>query len=294
MLVSVVIVTRNRFQALQEGLRSVAMQDYPDIELIIVDNASTDGTSQQVRAHYPHAELLTQEKNMGAAGGRNIGIYRARGEICISFDDDAELAGTDCISRTVAYFRRDSNLACLSYKVCDKSGNVVTKLIPRRDRKVITQDTPGAMFSGTGFAVRRSHFIEAGGFWEKLNPYFGEEPDLSYRILEQGHNILHTPHIQVRHEESPSERPKDRRMYYGARNAPWMALRNLPWHAAISLTVLSWGYFFLIALKERQLGAYFRSVRESIAGLPEVYRLRKPVSARTRNILREYSGLMFY
>jgi GT2 family glycosyltransferase len=294
MLVSIVIVTRNRLGGLLEALKSVYRQDYPHMEVIIVDNASTDGTSQQVLGHYPQAVLLTQKENTGAAGGRNIGIRHARGEVCISFDDDAELAGADAVSRTVEYFRRDPRMACLSFLVCDKSDNVVTKLIPRRDRKLITEDTPAAMFSGTGFAFRRSFFIEAGGFWEKLNPYFGEEPDLSYRIIDMGYHIMYTPHIKVRHEESPYERPRDRRLYYGVRNAPWMALRSLPWSSVFSLTILSWGYFFLIAMKENQLGAFFHSIMESIKGFPDVYRQRRPISPESCRIIRKYSGLISY
>lgn len=294
MLVSIVIVTRNRCQAVLECLRSVKMQDYPHIELLIVDNASGDNTCEAITQAYPHARILRQSTNTGAAGGRNIGIREAKGVICLCIDDDAILLDASSVSRCVPYFEKDEKLACLALRIVDQFGNVVTKLIPRRDRKIITIDTQGANFSGTGFVMRRDVFVSLGGFWEKLNPYFGEEPDYTYRLLDHGYRILHTPFITIRHYESKDERPPERRLYFGTRNAPWMALRSLPWVAVISLTILSWGYFFLVALQNRQLGSFVRALRDSIRGMQDVYRIRKPISWRACGILWKYSGLFLY
>src|SRR5438552_443758 len=82
------------------------------------------------------------------------------------------------IRNCAEYFACDMKLACLALRIFDQYNCIVRKLIPRRDRKVITEDAHGGMFSGTGFVVCRSIFLKIGGFWEDLNPYFGEEPDL--------------------------------------------------------------------------------------------------------------------
>ncbi len=294
MLVSVVIVTRNRCKLVLDCLETVLSQDYPHVEIIIVDNASEDDTCAAITARYPSVRILRQQTNTGAAGGRNIGIREAKGEICISIDDDAIFLDNASITRCVPYFQKDPNVACLALRIVDQYGNVVTKLIPRRDRKIITADSEGANFSGTGFAVRRDVFVSLGGFWEKLNPYFGEEPEYAYRVLDQGYRIIQTPFVSIRHYETPFERPKERRLYFGVRNAPWMALRSLPWGAVISLTVLTWGYFFLIACKEGQLKSFVRSINESVRGMPEIYRIRKCIAKPAREKLRKYSGLMYY
>lgn len=294
MFVSVVIVTRNRSSALDRCLQSVLAQDYAHKEIIVVDNGSSDDTLAMMSTRYPSITLLPQGKNTGAPQGRNIGIGHAKGELCVCIDDDAEFIGTQAISRCVEYFQKDAALACLSMHVVDQHDRVVTKLIPRRDRKIITQDTPGAMFSATGCALRSSAFREVGGFWEMLNPYFGEEPELAYRLLDKGYGILLTPHISVRHWEVSMERHVSRRLYYGTRNAPWLALKNLPWYSVIGLTVLSWGYFFLIALRDKQLGMYVKAIIESIKHLPEVYRLRKPIGPQAVAMLWRYSGLIVF
>lgn len=291
---SVVIVTRNRLPILQQCLRSIAVQTGQPPELIIVDNASTDGTSDWIRANLPAVRLLSQTDNLGAAGGRNAGIFAATGDVCFSMDDDAQLLDTNAFTTCLAYFERNPKLAALATRIVDQQGKVVKKLIPRRDREDIARDSEAANFSGTGFAVRRDIFMQLGGFWDKLNPYFGEEPDYCYRLMESGWQIISTPSINVRHEETPRERPAARRLYCGTRNAPWLAVRNLPWSAAFSLTVLSLGYFFLVGLRHRQLGSYFKAVWDCAAGMPEALKMRKPISMETARRVRRLSGLYFY
>ena len=261
-----------------------------------MDNGSTDATLQMLKFQYPLVTVLPQPINTGAPEGRNIGIRHAKGEVCVCIDDDAEMIGVDAIEKCAAYFEKDSKLACLSMLVVDEKNRIATKLIPRRDRKVFNHDMPGAMFSATGCALRRSAFMEVGEFWKDLNLYFGEEPELSYRLLDAGYTIVLTPHIAVRHYKTAQDfkSNQSRRIYYGTRNAPWLALRNLPWYSVIGFTILSWGYFFLIALRQRQLLIYAQAIIASIKHMPAVYRIRKPVSAQTQRLLWQYSGLILY
>ena len=269
-------------------------QDYKEMELIVVDNASGDDTLRMVEANFPSIILLRQSTNTGAPEGRNIGIRQAKGELCVCLDDDAEFTDSTAIGKCVEYFRNDNKLGCLSMRVLDHDGRIVTKLIPRRDRKVFDEDMQGALFSATGCALRRSAFIEAGEFWKDLGLYFGEEPELSYRLLDKGYTIVQTPHICVRHYKTPDEvKPnQSRRIYYGTRNAPLLALRNLPWYSVIGFTILSWGYFFLVALRDGQLRTYFRAIIASVRHMPSVYGIRKPVSKQTERMLWRYSGLI--
>lgn len=292
--ISVVVVTRNRKEVLDQCLRSIALLAQTPAEILVVDNASTDGTPEMVAAKYPHIRLLRQAQNTGAAGGRNIGIHGASQEICLCIDDDATVLTPHALSRCLAFFQREPGLAVLALRIVDQHGQVIRKLIPRRDRKEVHEDTEAVNFSGTGFGIHRPTFVALGGFWDKLNPYFGEEPDYCYRLLEQGFRVILTPHIVVQHKESASERPPERRLFCGTRNAPWMALRSLPWPAALSLTVLSLGYFFLIAARYGQMHVYAAAVKESARGYRDVYRIRKPISWRTcRKVLR-HSGLLFF
>lgn len=294
MKLTVVIVTRNRREALATCLESVLRQSVPQVDVLVVDNDSTDGTGEMLAQRFPMVKIWRSGSNLGAAGGRNAGIEAASGEVCLCIDDDAILLGKDAIARCMRYFEQDPGLCALGFRIVSPQGNVITKLIPRRDRRIVTEDTPAANFSGTGFAVRREQFLALGGFWDALNPYFGEEPEFCYRLMEQGGRILLTPHIEVQHEESPNERPPDRRLYCGTRNAPWIAWRNLPWPAATSLTILSLGYFFLIACRYGQMGSYISALAASARGMPRVLRMRRAISAETARNVSRYSGLLYY
>ena len=292
--VSIVIVTRNRSTILAQCLRSVFMQDYTPIEVIIVDNDSADDTIRMLASEYPSVIIIRQNKNMGAIEGRNIGVRQAKGDLCVFIDDDAEFTDSQAIRKSTEYFLHDDRLSCLSMRVIDATDRIARKLIPRRDRREITDDSPAAMFVTTGCVIRRSAFMEAGGFWEALTPYFGGEPELSYRLLDVGYSILQTPHITVRHFEVPIERDPSRRMYYGTRNTPWLALRNLPWYSVIGLTTLAWGYFFLVAARDRQIPVFFKAAIASIRQWPAVYRIRKPIGPHAVAAIWKYSGLILF
>jgi hypothetical protein len=127
-----------------------------------------------------------------------------------------------------------------------------------------------------------------------LDPHFGGEPEFSYRLLDTGYHILHTPHIAVRCHEVRQQRKASRRLYSGTRNTPWIALRNLPWYSVVGLTFFSWGYFFLIASRDRQLPLFFKAISDSIEYWPAIYRLRKPVNSQAVATIWRHSGLIFY
>lgn len=124
-LVSVIIPTYNREAVLPRAIRSVLSQDYTNIEVIVVDDCSTDGT-QTVMSQFndPRIRLITHEQNRGAGATRNTGIQAAKGEIIAFQDSDdewldgkltrqievLESAGSDCVCVycTLINYGRDS------------------------------------------------------------------------------------------------------------------------------------------------------------------------------------------
>lgn len=86
--VSVVIPTFNRRELVGPALESVRAQTLQDIEVIIVDDASSDGTPDWIRCHFPEFQLLCSEQNSGASGARNRGLALARGDYVAFLDDD--------------------------------------------------------------------------------------------------------------------------------------------------------------------------------------------------------------
>ncbi|MDQ7028787.1 MAG: glycosyltransferase family 2 protein [Ardenticatenia bacterium] len=80
MHISVVVPTHNRKDLLRRCLEAVVSQDYPNYDVIVVDDGSTDGTGEMVQREFPQVRYIRQEPNRGPAAARNRGIEVARGE----------------------------------------------------------------------------------------------------------------------------------------------------------------------------------------------------------------------
>jgi len=87
-LVSVIIPNWNRKKMLRECLKSIKKQKYPNFEIIVVDNASTDGSPEMVEREFPDIRVIRNEKNLGFAGGCNTGIKSAKGKLIAILNND--------------------------------------------------------------------------------------------------------------------------------------------------------------------------------------------------------------
>jgi GT2 family glycosyltransferase len=293
-LVSYVVVTRNRQSEVLRCLRSIREQDYPNKQIVTVDNGSTDGTPSVIREQFTEVHLLALGMNHGVSGGRNRGAANANGEICVFIDDDARFADAQATRRIVRYFDGDPKLACLAFKVCDPvTGLEDYKAIPRADKRRMQQDYPCAYFCGAGFAVRRRALLDVGMLWEPL-VYGGEEIDLSYRLIDQGHRLHRTSSVVVLHLNVPTGRQRGQQSYFYARNRCWIAVRNLPWLYALSTTGLWWGYTILTSAARGETSLAARGIWDALRGLPAVLRERQPISADTVRAIKKLSGRLWY
>ena len=101
--VSIVILTLNRSDMLRDHLSSIRQQDYTNIEVIVVDNGSSDNTSKLVREEFPKVRIITLEDNIGCAA-RNIGIKAAVNNIVVTLDDDVIFVDDNSLRAIVSFF----------------------------------------------------------------------------------------------------------------------------------------------------------------------------------------------
>src|SRR5580700_3233473 len=120
--ISIVIVTWNGKRYAAECLDSLqAYINDPSVEVIVVDNASTDGTPELVRDSYPGVILIRNEKNLGFAKGNNVGIQRSTGEhVCLINSDVRVHDG--CIERLVDYMEQNPRIGLLGPKMMGADG----------------------------------------------------------------------------------------------------------------------------------------------------------------------------
>jgi GT2 family glycosyltransferase len=293
-LISLILVTMNRKEWAEDCLRSLETQTYRQAEIIVVDNASTDGTAARVQALFPGVRCFKLERNRGVAGARNYGVQKAHGEICVFLDDDAVLAGRDALEKVMAYFRSDSRLAGIAFKIVRPgNGREEYKSIPRADKKSIHEDYECSYFCGAGFAVRRSTFLETGMFWDPLF-FIGEELDFGYRLLRRGYKILRVSCVSVIHAETPQARVPGKWIYYGTRSRFLVAVRNLPWMHVLSQILLWWGYFLIHAVWSRNLLYFFKGMKDALRDLPQALHTRERLDKETLLKLKKLSGRIYY
>ena len=87
-LVSIIIPHWNGIDVLSECLDSLKQTDYPNFEIIVVDNASTDGSGDWIKDHHPQIKLINNDQNYGYSGGCNRGIHQADGDLVVFLNND--------------------------------------------------------------------------------------------------------------------------------------------------------------------------------------------------------------
>lgn len=292
--VSFVVITMNRRDDVRRCLDNISQQDCQPGEIILVDNASSDGTARMVQEEFPHVRIIESETNLGVSGGRNVGIQAAKGEICICLDDDAEFSSRSATKRIVEYFQNDAKLACLALTIIDPTtGTEDRKAIPRRDKKSLPNDYETTYFCGAGFAVRRGVFLELGMFWEPFI-YGAQELDLSYRFLDHGYRLLHTKQVTVLHHETAAARPRGQYFYFNTRDRPWLAIRHLPLRYVATTIVLWWLQLGATSLRHRRVLAYLKGILASIAGIPKAVATRRRIGRAALRSLHHMSGRTWY
>jgi GT2 family glycosyltransferase len=188
-LISIVIVTRNRKAELKKCLQAVALQKYTNIETLVIDNKSVDGTVEMLLTEFPAVNLIRMDRNLGCPGARNVGVLNARGEILFFLDDDC-IMDVDAINNALPYFIADDHLAVVTPQIIEpESGGML----------FITGDSVRYSHDFTGVsAIRRSVFDNFGLY--PINFLYGaEETDLSVRILNGDGHILYVPQVKVYH-----------------------------------------------------------------------------------------------
>lgn len=183
--VSVVLPTWNRADLLPRAVASVLAQTFHDVELIVVDDASTDGTEAWLaKVDDPRVTTVRRAERGGPAAARNLGIERARGELVAFQDSDDEWA-VDRLARTVEAF--DAAEPAVVYSdllLVQPDGSTEVLVVPEPHPGVVI-DEQRLQYATWGIGIQsslvpRRWLLEAGGFDERL-PAF-EDLDLFLRL----------------------------------------------------------------------------------------------------------------
>ncbi len=222
--VSIITVNFNQAEVTYALLESIRRQDYQNIEVIVVDNASRDNPGPTLMARFPEARFIRSEQNLGFAGGNNLGIAVATGDFLFFVNNDAEL--TDgCIAALVGRMQEESSpsIGAISPLICyyreeggpphdiiQYAGMTPVNPITARNRTIGQgeQDRgqyagaqPTAYAHGAAMMVSREAFEKAGPMPDDFFLYY-EELDWCEQIRRAGFDIWVEPQARVYHKES--------------------------------------------------------------------------------------------
>ncbi|WP_244817229.1 glycosyltransferase family 2 protein [Caballeronia sp. Lep1P3] len=280
--VSVVVLTFNRADQVLDTLARLAA--LPDrIDIVVVDNASSDDTAERIRQAFPFVELVIAPANMGAAG-RNLGVARVRTEY-VAFCDDDTWWDAGSLTRAADILDAAPRVAVLSARVVVGERGEPDETCERmRASPLGASGLPGPALIGymAGASVfRTSVFRKMGGYEPRLF-IGGEESLLALDMLDHGHALVYADELVLHHHPSPIRDSALRRRLL-ARNAAWVAWLRLPLREALHATVQAFAVM-------RREGMLWRDAVEMLRGLPWALAHRRIVSSHVRtmrSIVRE-------
>jgi GT2 family glycosyltransferase len=299
-LLSIIIPNWNGARHLPICLNALRRQTYPRLEVIVVDNASTDESPDLVQRNYPEAKLIRLDTNHGLTGGVNRGIQVARGEVIAPLNNDTEaafgwaealvtalLAHPDAgmaASKMLLFDRRDTlHSAGDAYGV---DGIPVNRGVWQPDQRQFDGDE--YVWGGCGGAVayRRTMLDDIGLFDEDLFMYC-EDVDLNWRAQLAGYRCVFAPQAVVYHHLSATGGGEIASFYTG-RNTVWVLVKNYPgellrrhWRAVVAAQLRITGAA-LKAWRGQAARARLRGQLAALLGLPGWLRKRREVQARRR------------
>ena len=220
MKASVVISSKDRCEELRAAIKSCRSQTAAP-EIIVIDDGSSDGTSEMVPTEFPEVRFFRNETSKGYIVCRNAGAALACGDVVFSIDDDAEFSTPLVIYQTLADFD-DPRVAVVAIPLIEpRYGERRLQFAPDNESVWVCD-----CFKGTAYAIRRDVFLKVGGFCTDMI-HQGEEVDLSIRLLDCGLFVRLGRADPIVHHESP-KRDLRRMHFFGRRNDLLFAFRNVP------------------------------------------------------------------
>jgi GT2 family glycosyltransferase len=208
--VTIVIPTHNRRVDVLRCLGSVYKLHYNDYDVIVVDNASTDETYNDISKQFPQVKIIRNSKNLGVTGGRNAGLINADGD-CIFFLDNDTVVDPEALRRLIEIIENDHQVGMVGPTVyyLDQPdviwarGASINPLTAKNsfNQKELKRETDAmeVQVLPTAFLVTRQVIKEIGGF---DNVFFAtyEDTDFCFRVRRAGYKILCSSKAKVWHD----------------------------------------------------------------------------------------------
>jgi hypothetical protein len=314
-LCSIITVNYNSKPYLKNCLDSLEKQTYPNCEIIVVDNASTDNSIEIVKK-YPKIKLIENKINLGFAGGMNTGIRKAKGKYVAMIDSDT-IADRNWISELIKVMKSNKSIGIVGGKIYlltpkgEKTNSLRyvggklhkffnfyllgSKIGQNKEDTGLYENLIEVDFiHGCGFLVRNDIFNGIGLMDEEYFMY-GEEIDWCYRVRDVGYKIFYVPSAIIWHVGSPGVgKVSYKKTYYVQRSNIRLILKLFELHwiiwyvffSGILHMFLKLSYAMIKGVFTDDLRAIYDAVKWNIKNIKKTLEVRKEWKIRKMKILK--------
>jgi N-acetylglucosaminyl-diphospho-decaprenol L-rhamnosyltransferase len=260
--ISAIIVTYNSEPHIARCIQSLLAQEGVEIEVLVVDNASQDGTVSEVQRFGDRVHLIRSQRNLGFGRGCNLGFQHSQGRFVFILNPDAWLEQADALARLKCRMERETGWGLVGPRVTSPDGSPqLEPALHYPDQKRVNctfAQLPGkiAWVVGASLFIRRECFAQVEGF----DPGFFlmcEEVDLCLRLRQCGWEIGHAPDILVRHVGFASECGADPYETW-SRRAPGTYRFWSKHYPAAAVRRLLWKHWLRAAFRRQWYAAWAR------------------------------------
>ncbi len=307
-LLSIIIPHWNGLRFLPTCLAALERQTYPNIEVIVVDNHSHDGSQALIKREYAWVKLIELAENRGFTGACNVGIQAARGDFIALLNNDTEAdpkwaaavidafarhpeAGS-VASKMLLFDRRDHIHTAGDYFTID--GRAGNRGVWQRDDGQFDREEYVFSACGGSSVYRRALLDEIGTLDDDF--FFSlEDVDLGWRANLAGWRCLYTPHAIVYHHLSATGGGVTA-SYYDGRNLIFVLVKNYPLWRKYGGRVLraqfALAWEALRAWRGEAARARLRGMLAGVLSLPKLLRKRRAIQAQRRLSAAEIEALL--
>lgn len=246
-LVSALVVSHNVRERLLDTLRALHNARWPNLEVIVVDNASGDGSPETVRNYFPGTTVVVLDRNLGYGQANNLAFERSHGELLLLLNPDVTVT-PGCLGAMVEFLQRHPEAGAVGPRLIRPDGSPdlaarrsfptpaasfyrlvgLSRLFPRSSRfnrynlGCLDPGSEHEIDAGTGACLMvRRRAVEQVGLFDPDFFMYGEDLDLCRRLKNAGWRIWYTPSAVAVHVKGTSTRQVPWRMRYEFHRAMW-------------------------------------------------------------------------
>lgn len=306
--VSIIVLTWNGLQHLHDCLTAIKKQSYKNIEPIVIDNGSTDGSIEFIKKKFPKFKLIENGENVGFCKGNNIGVHQSTGKYVVFLSNDTELEkeftkelvtfaekapkDVGMLSGKLLLFDKRDRLNSAALKMYDEGSSVDEGIYEKDDGRFDAVKEIFGPCGGAAFYKRETlEDIRMGDDYFDSDIFiYCDDSDLAFRSRLRGWKCFFVPSARVYHKlrATTSKRPEFS-VYLGLRNKCFLIIKDFPLPLLIKKApkILFRQILSMIYYAPRYFKASFKARIDVIRYLPKMLKKRKVIQKR-RKVTSEY------